>query len=110
MQATSIGDCPKCGDDLVMLHTPSHKRIAKCLNDQCKEIYALPRRGSIRLSGEVCPLTHHPVLIIIPNLHVNETRFHLQYQQAYTWAQGPCFTCPKFSSCAIVQMIKEEYH
>ena len=108
---TSLGECPICGDELVLIKTSSANRMAKCLNDHCpkKFTYPLPKRGQIEVTGSICPKTFIPLIVIIPLLRVNNTRIRAEYSKAYCWTQGPCFSCRDQKKCGVHIEILDEY-
>ena len=109
--AQSLGECPYCGDELVIIKTSTMNRLAKCLNDNCpkKFTYPLPKRGLIEITGSMCPKTQVPVIIIIPQLRVNTGRIKAENEKSYCWAQGPCFSCKEFRRCPINLDLLDEY-
>ena len=91
-----IGTCPKCECSLFMFKTNNHKRFAKC--DVCGTSYPLPKRGELYNSVLTCPLRDFPILIV-----------DRKEQQAFFWADQPCFTCVAFDKCQPIKDLKMEF-
>lgn len=109
--AQSLGECPICGDEIVLIKTNSLNRMAKCLNDNCpkKFSYPLPKKGHIENTGSICPKTSVPVIVITPQLRVNTGRIKAETEKSYCWAQVPCFSCKEFRRCPVNLDLLEEY-
>ncbi|MHA1821292.1 MAG: hypothetical protein ACTSU2_13065 [Promethearchaeota archaeon] len=95
----SVGECPRCGDDLILYRTQNRKRLVKCDNPECGLIYGIPKAGKIEATFEKCPETHLPILFIQKK---NSDHF-------YFWTDGPCFNCRKGNSCKPLMELREEY-
>lgn len=105
-----LGDCPLCGDEIYMFKTASHKRLAKCINEDCgKTVYPLPKRGTIELTASLCPISQLPVLAIIPNLRLSKGNYRRQESKVYFWVTKPCFSCSKVDSCSLRKELQEDY-
>ena len=95
----SIGDCIKCGEEIIIYRSKSRNRFIKCYNTDCDFSYPLPRAGHIENSGLICPKNKLPILIITKK-NQNVT---------YFWVDGPCFTCKDGSNCPPLVDLREEY-
>jgi ssDNA-binding Zn-finger/Zn-ribbon topoisomerase 1 len=106
-----IGDCPECGDELIVYRTRSGKRVAKCLNNQCPKQYAypLPTKGTIETTGSICPETSAPLLAIIPNIVLKNRQRRRDEKKTYFWAKGPCFACSKAKKCEPLKEALSDY-
>ena len=91
-----IGTCPQCECSLFLFKTKNHKRFAKC--DACGTSYPLPKRGVLVNSILTCPLRKFPILII-----------ERKEQQAFFWADQPCFNCISFDKCQPVKDLIKEF-
>jgi hypothetical protein len=91
-----IGTCPKCECSISMFKTSNHKRFAKC--EVCGTSYALPKRGELLNSVLTCPLREFPILIV-----------DRKEQQAYFWADQPCFNCIAFDNCEPIHELITEF-
>lgn len=91
-----VGTCPKCGLSIMAYKTNSYKRFAKC--EECGTSYPLPKRGSLEYSALVCPETQYPILIV-----------NRKNQEAYFWADRPCFTCTKYDKCQPIKELIAEF-
>lgn len=91
-----LGECPECGDQLIMFKTSSYKRFAKC--ESFKNSYPLPKRGNIHNSMLCCPVKGYPILIV-----------QKSNSKAYFWADKPCFNCFNSDKCEQVQSLIQEF-
>jgi ssDNA-binding Zn-finger/Zn-ribbon topoisomerase 1 len=110
----SIGDCPDCGEELWVMKFKTGGRIAKCVNENCpqKTAYALPKKGKLERTGDLCPKSHVMILAVIPQLKLaarGSLRFKAQEKKTYFWAKEPCFACSQQNRCAPLKELKEEY-
>ena len=106
------GDCPVCSDELYIFKTKSHKRLVKCVNEECPKniIYGLPKAGTIEVTGVICPKNEFPILAIIPNLKLANKKYKSQTKRTYFWINGqPCFSCSKQDRCEALKEVKEDY-
>ena len=97
----TIGDCPKCNDQLELYRTNSRKRFVKCANPDCDLSYALPQYGSIEYMGLTCPKNGLPILLITKSSHSQGIQ--------YFWVDGPCFSCRKGSTCEPLVELRERF-
>jgi ssDNA-binding Zn-finger/Zn-ribbon topoisomerase 1 len=93
------GNCPKCGDTLILYKSSSNSRFIMCNDEECHFSYPIPRAGSIEITGAECPELELPVLFI--NKPASKSK--------YCWVKEPCFACRKCSSCGVYKDLKEEY-
>lgn len=107
----SIGECPECGDELYVFKTKSHKKLIKCVNDECpkKLAFGIPKKGSIEVTGLICPKNKLPVLAITPNIKLTQGKYKKDTKKTYFWTKSPCFTCNKQNSCEIRKEAQEDY-
>ncbi len=107
----SIGDCPACGDELYIFKTSTHKRLVKCVADDCpkKTIYGIPKAGKIEVTGIVCPKTEIPMLAIFKNIKLSGGRYKTAKHQVYFFGKSPCFDCSKRPSCIQYKELVEDY-
>jgi len=91
-----IGTCPNCECSISMFKTSNHKRFAKC--DACGISYALPKRGELFNSVLTCPKRHFPILIV-----------ERKGQQAFFWADQPCFNCIAYDNCQPIRELITEF-
>ena len=108
----NIGECPECGDELYIFKTRSHKRLVKCINEDCEHptIYPVPQRGKVECTGYLCPVHNLPILAIVPNLKLHTGRYQQQRKKTYFWTKNPCFTCRKYSKCDLIQELQDDYN
>lgn len=60
---TSMGKCPKCGNDLRILFSRTGKRFVGCSNyPECKRTYPLPQRGVIHVLDRSCDVCGAPMI------------------------------------------------
>lgn len=104
-----IGECPQCGDDLYVFRTYSHKRCAKCANEDCEFGFALPGKGTIEATGVVCPESALQILAIVPNLKLQRGNYRRQEKRIYFWTDKPCYACRKKSVCQAFADVHEDY-
>ena len=65
-QATSVGICPECGQNLRLLYSRAGKRFLGCSGyPNCKRTYPLPQFGSLRMTGEVCDACNAPIALVM---------------------------------------------
>ena len=95
----TLGDCPKCNDQLELWKTKSRKRFVKCANPDCDTSYAVPAYGTLEYMGLHCPKDGFPILLITKKTQGVQ----------YFWVHGPCFTCRKGSSCEPIVELREEF-
>lgn len=105
----TVGECPKCGDELYVMKTHSRKRFAKCVNEDCSYSFGLPSRGSFEETGVICPVHGVEIIAIIPNLKLKHGNYRKQEKQTFFWASRPCFACNQRSKCAFWDELKEVY-
>ena len=91
-----IGTCTKWDCSISIFKTNNHKRFAKC--EVCGMSYALPKRGEISNSVLTCPLSDFPILIV-----------DRKEQQAFFWADQPCFNCIAFDKCEPIRDLIKEF-
>ncbi len=62
-----IGNCPKCGSDLVIRKSKkTKKRFVGCANfPKCSQSYPIPQTGKIITTGEICQFCGAPVVKVI---------------------------------------------
>jgi len=95
----TMGNCPKCEDQLELYRTSSRKRFIKCGNPECDMSYAIPQYGTAEYLGLSCPNTELPIILITKKTQ----------NVQYFWVQGPCFTCRKGTSCEPLVELREEF-
>ena len=95
----TMGDCPKCNDQLELWKTKSQKRFLKCADPECEVSYSIPAYGTIEYVGLCCPKNKCPILLV--------TKKNQSIQ--YFWVDGPCFVCRKESSCEPLVELREEF-
>lgn len=60
-----IGECPKCGKNLVIRQSKNGKRFVGCTGyPSCTVTYPLVQKGSIIKTGEKCPVCGAPLVIL----------------------------------------------
>ncbi|MGC9060745.1 MAG: DNA topoisomerase I, partial [Thermoplasmata archaeon] len=60
-----IGKCGKCGGDLSIIHTNTHRRFVGCSNfPSCDVSFTVPQRGHIEKTDEICSSCRMPVVKI----------------------------------------------
>jgi len=60
---TVLGKCPKCGGDLLLMHSKNGKNYAICSNwPKCDVSYPLPGNATIVPTGKVCEICHTPIV------------------------------------------------
>ncbi|MDD1768814.1 MAG: DNA topoisomerase I [Methanomassiliicoccales archaeon] len=60
---TSMGKCPKCGNDLRILYSRAGKRFIGCSNyPKCERTYPLPQRGRISVLPKSCDVCGAPMI------------------------------------------------
>jgi ssDNA-binding Zn-finger/Zn-ribbon topoisomerase 1 len=96
----NAGTCPKCNEELKIFKSKQGGRFIKCSNDECNVSYPIPRIGTVKYVGLVCPKSgeEYPILLI-QKVHT----------QPYFWVKNPCFTCNKGNSCESLKELKEEF-
>jgi DNA topoisomerase-1 len=66
LEERTVGNCPKCGGQLVILRSKkSGKRFVGCSNyfqGKCNTAYPLPQKGTIKALGTVCKSCGSPVV------------------------------------------------
>lgn len=63
LKQNAVGECPKCGKDLVIRFSRKGKRFVGCTGfPACKNTYSLPQKGAIEKTGEVCEVCNTPVV------------------------------------------------
>jgi len=95
----TMGDCPRCQDQLELYRTNSRKRFIKCANPECNLSYAIPQYGTVEYMGVSCPESGLPILFITKK--AQDVR--------YFWVESPCFTCRKGSTCEPLMELREEF-
>ena len=107
----SIGECPECGDELYIFKTKSHKRLVKCVNDECPKhtVFGVPKSGKIEVTGLKCPKNNYPVLAITPNIRLTKGKYKKDTKKTYFWTNSPCFACRDQNSCKIRKEALEDY-
>lgn len=59
----TLGKCPTCGGDIMVIQSKKGKRFAGCANyPKCKVMYPLPQFGRVVPSGEACDACGAPVV------------------------------------------------
>jgi DNA topoisomerase-1 len=59
----TLGKCPTCGGDIMVIQSKKGKRFAGCANyPKCNVMYPLPQFGRIVPSGEACDACGAPVV------------------------------------------------
>ena len=94
-----VGDCPKCGDSLILYSGNTGSRFVLCNNKECNLSYPIPHSGIVEATGAVCPQLNLPVLFVNRPSHKSK----------YCWVREPCFACRKASSCREYQELVDEY-
>ena len=95
----TMGDCPRCNDQLELYRTKNRKRFIKCANLDCNLSYAVPQYGTIEYMGLSCPKNGLPILLITKKTQ----------RVQYFWVEIPCFTCRKGNSCKSLIELRKEY-
>ena len=64
-QQNTVGLCPKCGKDMIIRTSRSHKRFVGCTGfPDCKNTYSLPQKGGIMSTNTPCKECNTPVVSV----------------------------------------------
>lgn len=120
----NIGDCPFCGDEVIIFKTKSRSRVAKCINEDCPVhfAYGVPKKGDLEITALFCtkpipslkgqsaqPNAKIPILAVGPKQYIKSGTFRSQTKKIFFWTRGPCFVCSQRSKCVELAEAKEEF-
>lgn len=61
-----IGQCPRCGDTLIIRQSRRGKRYVSCNSyPRCRNTYPLPQRGRVVVLHETCPVCQSPKIKVL---------------------------------------------
>ena len=64
-EESTIGQCPKCGKDMVIRTSKRNKRFVGCTGyPNCSNTYSLPQYGGVLTTGQKCDKCNSPVVKI----------------------------------------------
>ena len=59
-----MGKCPRDGGDMIIRQSRYGKRFLGCSNyPKCTNTYALPQKGTVKFTGEYCPICNSPLIM-----------------------------------------------
>lgn len=62
----TLGNCVKCGKQLVIRISKNNKRFAACSGyPNCKNTFPLPQKGKLEATGKVCEVCGYPIIKIV---------------------------------------------
>jgi DNA topoisomerase I (EC 5.99.1.2) len=60
----TMGKCPRDGGDMIIRQSRYGKRFLGCSNyPKCTNTYALPQKGTVKFTGEYCPICNSPLIM-----------------------------------------------
>ncbi|MFC1698182.1 DNA topoisomerase I [Nanoarchaeota archaeon] len=61
--ATNVGKCPKCGKNDLIIRKGKFGKFIGCRGyPDCQTIFNIPKKGTVKPTGEVCEKCNHPVV------------------------------------------------
>ena len=64
-EQNTIGECPKCGKDMIIRMSKKRKRFVGCTGyPDCSNTYSLPQKGGVYKTDKICEACQTPIITV----------------------------------------------